>query len=155
MSQTLYPHCSPPRKLYEHEKETQKLLVQKSESIQKFMNLYIFNESKQYRQNIKIKQYLDQAKYEGEMNELDQKHGIGIYQYPNGDKYFGEWANDLFNGQGTYVFNMGERYEGELLMGKKNGYGIYCYLNGNLYKGEWQKDKKNGKVKFHMLFQIT
>ena len=32
------------------------------------------------------------------------KEGLGIYQYKNGDIYFGGWKNDIFNGEGAYLF---------------------------------------------------
>ena len=40
------------------------------------------------------------------------KNGKGIYHYPNGDKYVGEWKDDKFHGVGMYLFANGERFEG-------------------------------------------
>ena len=39
--------------------------------------------------------------------------------YENGDVYFGEWNEDLFEGNGMYIFENGDRYEGELSDGMK------------------------------------
>ena len=38
---------------------------------------------------------------------------LGIMEYANGDKYEGEWANDLKNGQGRLSSSNGEYYNGE------------------------------------------
>ncbi len=45
------------------------------------------------------------------------------------------------NGKGTYVFPNGNRFEGEWSNDVKNGYGILTYVNGEKYEGEWQGDK--------------
>lgn len=42
--------------------------------------------------------------------------------YANGDKYDGNWKNDLKDGDGTY-----------------------WGANGNIYEGQWKDDKYNGK----------
>ncbi len=51
-------------------------------------------------------------------------HGKGIYYYPDGKKYIGEWKNN-----------------------KKHGKGTMIYSNGNKKVGYWQNDKYAGKKK--------
>ena len=41
------------------------------------------------------------------------KNGEGILCYKNGDRYYGNFKDDLENGKGIYYFNDGNRYEGE------------------------------------------
>lgn len=143
-----YPHTSPPRKIYEKDKEMLKIQSQRDELIRKFLKTYIYDESNALRPGNQLKTYSDSARYEGEMTPQGLKQGRGIYHYPNGDKYLGEWHADHFNGQGVYIFAMGERFEGELSNGKKHGKGIYYYLNGNIYRGDWANDKKNGQGEY-------
>jgi hypothetical protein len=45
------------------------------------------------------------------------------------------------NGKGTYVFPNGNRFEGEWSNDVKHGYGVLTYVNGERYEGEWQGDK--------------
>lgn len=110
---------------------------QKNEIVNKFLLTYIYTETQSLRPHIHVKLYSDAAKYEGEINNQGLKQGRGIYHYSNGDKYLGEWFNDLFNGKGVYIFSLGERYEGDLQNGKKQGKGVYFYANGNTYEGDW------------------
>jgi len=35
-------------------------------------------------------------------------NGKGIFTWSNGDKYDGEWKDDLMNGKGTMTFQHGE-----------------------------------------------
>lgn len=113
------------------------LQMQKNEIINKFVMNFIYTETKAVRPHIHVKLYSDSAKYEGELNNQGLKQGRGIYHYQNGDKYLGEWLNDMFNGKGVYIFSIGERYEGDLKNGKKQGKGVYFYINGNVYEGDW------------------
>ena len=74
-----------------------------------------------------------------------KKKGEGTLTLANGDKYVGEWDNDLKNGQGTYTYADGDTYVGEWVDDKKNGQGTYTYANGGRYVGEWDNDLKNGQ----------
>jgi hypothetical protein len=40
-----------------------------------------------------------------------KKHGKGMYQYANGDKYIGDWIDDRRTGQGVFTWINGNRYE--------------------------------------------
>jgi len=52
--------------------------------------------------------------------------------YHNGDRYEGEWLNDLKNGEGK-VFCL--------------CIGIMSYNNGDEYNGHWKDNKKDGRGK--------
>ncbi|KAB1283552.1 Radial spoke head 1-like protein [Camelus dromedarius] len=61
----------------------------------------------------------DLGEYEGDRNEMGERHGHGKARLPNGDVYegnyeHGEWANDL-----------------------RHGHGVYYYVNNDTYTGEW------------------
>ena len=50
------------------EAEKQKVLKEREELIKKFETDYIFDENKKLKKNIKVKNYVDGSKYEGEGN---------------------------------------------------------------------------------------
>jgi hypothetical protein len=43
--------------------------------------------------------------------------------------------------QGTYIFPNGNKYDGEWVDDVKEGYGILTYVNGERYEGYWKNDK--------------
>ena len=61
--------------------------------------------------------------------------------YENGNKYIGEFINDLKNGKGILYYNKKnkkskkERYEGDFKDDKREGKGISYYKNDNRYEG--------------------
>ena len=69
----------------------------------------------------------------------------GTYIWPNGDKYVGEFQNNVPHGQGTYTYSYGDKYVGEFQNNGKHGQGTYTYLYGDKYAGEWQNDLRHGQ----------
>ena len=67
--------------------------------------------------------------YCGKINAHKMRHGKGLFKYPAGDTYIGEWKDDIFHGQGIYIFREGQVYDGTLKNGMKDGQGIYYYDN--------------------------
>ena len=45
-----------------------------------------------------------------------QMHGRGTYVFPNGNKYEGEFRNDVKEGYGVLVYVNGEKYEGLVIL---------------------------------------
>lgn len=71
-------------------------------------------------------------------------HGSGIFTWPDGRKYEGEYSNDKKHGIGTYTWSDDKKYEGQWIDGKQSGIGIY-YAAENLMegrKGEWKGGKR-------------
>ena len=64
-----------------------------------------------------------------------------------GQKYVGEWKNDMRHGKGTNLFK-GIKYVGEWKAGKFDGNGTMTYPNGMKYVGEFKNDKRHGKGTF-------
>ena len=72
-------------------------------------------------------------------------HGYGVLYARNGDKYTGEFANNLFDGSGLYEYvayrneKMEEvpaaKYEGSFKSGRKHGRGVFYQRNGDVYSG--------------------
>jgi len=88
------------------------------------------------------------GEYEGERNELEERHGYGKATLPNGDKYEGYYENGKRNGNGTYKFKNGARYIGEYVMNKKHGLGTFFYPDGSKYEGLWVEDLRSGTGKY-------
>ena len=70
--------------------------------------------------------------------------------YENGDKYIGEFVNDIKDGKGILYYNKNNeyernRYDGDFKDDKIGGKGILYWNNGDRYKGEFKDDKKEGK----------
>ncbi|MBF0213841.1 MAG: hypothetical protein HQM00_09815 [Magnetococcales bacterium] len=76
--------------------------------------------------------------------EGDCQHGQGIYLYPSGDTYSGQWRDGIRHGQGVYQFKNGDIYSGEWQNNQKHGQGSYLFQNGQRYDGGWHLNKKHG-----------
>jgi hypothetical protein len=74
-----------------------------------------------------------------------ERHGYGIYTYPDGSIYEGEWEHDNRNGRGIYTYADGGKYEGGWKDNKKSGQGTRIWVCGAKYEGEWTNDKRNGQ----------
>lgn len=71
--------------------------------------------------------------YEGERNEVGDRHGYGKATLENGDEYRGEYKNGVRHGYGEYTFHdkNGAKYTGYYSDNKKNGTGIFIYPDGS------------------------
>lgn len=61
----------------------------------------------------------DGGEYVGEFDHEGKKAGKGVLYCKNGDKYFGDWKANNFDGEGVYAFSTGQFYKGSLKNGKK------------------------------------
>ena len=53
------------------------------------------------------------------------------------------------DGHGVFTWPDGRRYEGDYKDDKKDGYGIFEWADGKKYKGYWQNGKQNGEGEFY------
>lgn len=83
-------------------------------------------------------------KYEGEWFE-DLKNGYGVLYYLNGERYEGFWENDKAHGKGTLTYIHGDKYVGDFRSALKHGKGDLFYANGDTFSGEWKNDRANGQ----------
>ncbi|WP_163336947.1 MORN repeat-containing protein [Desulfopila sp. IMCC35008] len=81
----------------------------------------------------------------GECVSGDCQNGRGAMTFPNGEKYVGEWKENVVEGQGTYTWPNGQKYEGKFENGVVKGQGTHTWLDGQRYVGEWKEGKKNGQ----------
>ncbi len=73
-------------------------------------------------------------------------HGLGRYEYANGDIYIGNSYYGKIDGFGKYIFKNKNVYIGFFSYGKIHGIGTYYdYINKTVSKGQWRNDKKHGE----------
>ena len=85
--------------------------------------------------------------YQGDLNKLGQRHGIGKYTTP----YYvliGMWKNDKFSGWGRESRCNGDVFEGKFVNGLINGKGFFMDMNKNKYIGDFINVKRWGKGKW-------
>lgn len=98
-------------------------------------------------ESVKAVEIETNGKYTG--NRVDgKKTGEGIYEWNNGDKYEGEFSDDLMHGKGKLTIVGKGTYEGKFVRGKKSGEGTFTFINGDIYKGEWVDDKMQGSGQY-------
>ena len=65
---------------------------------------------------------------DGSKNEIKftngKRTGRFAREWPGGQKYEGEWVNELMHGQGVVTCPDGYRYEGDFVEGERQGKGI-------------------------------
>lgn len=79
----------------------------------------------------------DGSTYEGEWKD-GKEHGQGTWTLPDGSKSVGEWKDGLPNGQVTWTFPDGGKYVGEYKDGKRHGKGTEIHPGGKKHEGEWK-----------------
>ena len=70
---------------------------------------------------------------------------FGIYTFPNGEKYIGDFKDGQFNGQGTLKLSSGNKYVGEFKDNLFHGEGAYFKADGSMGLGEWVAGKPSGR----------
>ena len=71
----------------------------------------------------------------------------------NGDKYEGEFKNNLIEGKGIFYCHNGDKYEGDFKNGIREGKGIFYYNSGSKYEGDFKNTGKH--VKLHANREVT
>lgn len=69
----------------------------------------------------------------------DCKNGPGIFAYPDGSKYEGDFANGKFNGNGVFHFANGDKFMGQFKNNFPHGTGTRELANGKSETGDWRE----------------
>jgi hypothetical protein len=70
-------------------------------------------------------------------------HGFGIYYWPDGRVYSGEFKNDKKHGFGLYSWKDNRRYEGYWHKNRQHGLGTYLVpKDGKLKFGLWEDGQR-------------
>ncbi|XP_051124653.1 phosphatidylinositol 4-phosphate 5-kinase 6-like isoform X2 [Andrographis paniculata] len=65
--------------------------------------------------------------------------------FPNGDVYMGQWADDLPHGIGKYVWADGCMYAGRWCRGRTTGKGKFSWPSGAVYDGHFKNNYMDGE----------
>ncbi len=110
----------------------------------------------------------DGSLYSGDLKYEVIREGVGANEWPNGDRYRGEWLNDMPHGKGfmqrknkeeyrgSFAFGQysglgdlrtanQERYLGSFRFNYLDGLGIFVSANKEFYLGEFSQNKRHGR----------
>lgn len=87
--------------------------------------------------------------YIGELNGDDKMYGKGTFYWYNGDKYEGDFIDEIRTGKGVFTWANGNRYEGDFKNNKMHGKGVFYWENGDKYDGDFENDNMHGKGVFY------
>ncbi len=87
------------------------------------------------------------GKYSGQFKDA-KLNGQGTFYYTNGNVYTGSWKNNLREGTGQLEMPTGDKYTGEFKANKFWGKGTYTYQGGEYYTGQWYNDNAKGYGKY-------
>ncbi|HFA50652.1 MAG TPA: peptidase C14 caspase catalytic subunit p20 [Bacteroidetes bacterium] len=92
-------------------------------------------------------QYANGNRYVGDFAE-GRPNGNGILYCSNGNKYLGHWEDSYRQGRGKFLFREGHVYVGQFRRNMFHGEGTMSYANGDRYEGRWEGNLPNGQGKY-------
>jgi hypothetical protein len=92
--------------------------------------------------------FSQESYYDGELKDFLIKNGKGTFYFNNGDKYCGEWKNNMYDGYGTYCFGLNNcfndddevKFEGHWRENKRNGFGTSYFNNGKILRRNFENN---------------
>jgi hypothetical protein len=85
------------------------------------------------------------AGYEGARDSHKRPHGWGVYVYPGGGRYEGQWQFGEKAGRGIREWRDGSRYDGQWQHNMPHGKGVMTYPGGGSYRGDFRAGKRSGR----------
>ena len=80
----------------------------------------------------------------------DCEDGTGVFVYPTGERYAGEFEESDKHGEGTEYYADGKvKYKGNFRDNVRSDYGVYYYRNGDKYMGWFKNNVPNGKGTYY------
>jgi hypothetical protein len=76
---------------------------------------------------------------------------VGVFAFPNGETYMGEYKAGLMHGKGVYFFENGDKYEGEFYDDMFQGIGRFTWDDGRRYTGGYNKGIVHGRGRLSKL----
>ncbi len=74
-----------------------------------------------------------------------RRNGVGQSIFANGQRYNGDWLDDLQTGKASVKFPDGNHYEGGVVNGRPHGQGRILYASGDSYSGHFNAGTKEGR----------
>eukprot|EP00931_Biecheleriopsis_adriatica_P059305 TRINITY_DN35465_c0_g1_i1.p1 TRINITY_DN35465_c0_g1~~TRINITY_DN35465_c0_g1_i1.p1 ORF type:complete len:335 (-),score=59.77 TRINITY_DN35465_c0_g1_i1:132-1136(-) len=75
----------------------------------------------------------------------NERHGIGMQEWPDGAKFIGCWRNNLAEGHGRFEHADGDVFTGQWRNNAAEGVGKYFHKSRTItYMGEWVEDMQHG-----------
>ncbi|KAK7092055.1 MORN repeat-containing protein 2-like [Littorina saxatilis] len=91
-------------------------------------------------------------KYEGEYMATEggslERSGRGKHTTAEGTVYDGDWLSDKMNGTGTLQHPSGARYCGDFVNNQFHGHGSFTWPNGSFYEGQFVENRLEGEGQF-------
>lgn len=72
-------------------------------------------------------------------------NGRGMYTWPGGFTFLGNFKNGIIEGRGIYAWPDGKIYDGQWEQGMRSGNGTITYPDGSRYAGQWKEDRPEGE----------
>lgn len=91
-----------------------------------------------------IKALPDGSLYSGDLKYEVIREGNGANEWPNGDRYKGQWLNDNPHGKGFLVRKNKEEYHGLFEFGQFSGLGDLKTVSGERYLGHFRFNQPDG-----------
>ena len=94
--------------------------------------------------------YPDGSKYEGEWRSVDGlrfRQGQGKFS-TGPESYEGTWNEDVMEGEGVYTFSSGATYSGSFVNNSFEGQGKYTFPDSAVYTGGWSNGKMHGEGEY-------
>ncbi|XP_078613135.1 ankyrin repeat and MYND domain-containing protein 1-like [Branchiostoma floridae x Branchiostoma japonicum] len=87
--------------------------------------------------------YKSGASFRGNLDGT-KRVGKGVFVWPNGDRYVGEFMDNARSGHGLQEWADGSQYQGTFDRDLRHGTGEHTWADGQGYKGDFFRDRRHG-----------